>query len=55
MVQKKRRDQGAVPIIMLTYEAQEENVNKALAEIDALDTTAAETLKIRILVEKENE
>ena len=54
VVQKKRRDQGAVPIIMLTYEAQEENVNNALAEIDALDTTAEETLKIRILVEKEN-
>ena len=55
VVQKKRREQGAVPIIMLTYEAQEENVNMALAEIDALDTTADETLKIRILVEKQSD
>ena len=51
VVQKKRREEGAVPIVMLTYEACEADVNKALAEIDALDTTADATVKIRILVD----
>jgi len=51
VVQKKRHDRSAVPIVMLTYEASEADVNKALAEIDALDTTADATVKIRILVD----
>jgi len=53
VVQKKRRELAAVPIVMLTYEAREADVNKALAEIDALETTSDKTVKIRILVDGE--
>ncbi len=55
VVQKKRHERGEVPIVMLTYEAREASVARALAEIDALATTVAETVKIRILVDGEEE
>jgi homoserine dehydrogenase len=50
VIQKGRENKSKVPIVMRTYEAQESAVRKALSEIDALDTTMAETVKIRILV-----
>ncbi|MEW6427898.1 MAG: homoserine dehydrogenase [Thermodesulfobacteriota bacterium] len=53
VVQKRRHEQDAVPIVMLTYEAREEAVREALAEVDAMATTTAPTLKIRILAERE--
>jgi len=53
VVQKRRHEKAAVPIVMLTYEANEAAVNDALHEIDALPTTVAPTVKIRILVDEE--
>lgn len=54
VIQKARKQKGDVPIVMRTYEASEADVNNALAEIDALDITIADTVKIRILVDEEN-
>ncbi len=51
VIQKSREAENAVPIVMTTYEASEEAVNKALAEIDSLDITTDRAVKIRILVE----
>jgi homoserine dehydrogenase len=48
VIQKGRQVMGAVPIFMLTHEAKEVNVRKALREIDALPVTAGETMIIRI-------
>lgn len=52
VIQKASETEDAVPIVMCTYEASEEAVNKALAEIDSLDITTEEAVKIRILVEE---
>ena len=49
VVQKKRHEDNAVPIVMLTYEADEAAVANALAAIDELSTTVAPTVKLRIL------
>lgn len=48
VVQKGRKDKGAVPIVMLTHEASEENVGQALKKIDSLDVTMEKTVLIRI-------
>lgn len=53
VIQKGREKKGTVPIVMRTYEAKEASVRKALEEINALETTTAETVKIRILVNEE--
>jgi len=44
--QKKKQ---AVPIVMLTHEAKEKNVAKALEEIDNLEVVSAPTKKYRIM------
>jgi len=36
-------------VVMMTYEAEEASVRKALAEIDALDICTDKTVKIRIM------
>jgi len=51
VIQKGREKKSKVPIVMRTYDAQEAAVRKALTEINALDTTMAETVKIIILVD----
>jgi len=48
VIQKGRQEEGAVPIVMLTHEALEKNVQNALAEIDRLDVVLAPTQLIRI-------
>ena len=48
MVQPHRHKVGAVPIVFVTHEAQENDVAAALAEIDNLDVIQEETLLIRI-------
>jgi homoserine dehydrogenase len=47
VIQKGRQDQGPVPIVMLTHEAREADVQKALAIIDALPVIAEPTMLIR--------
>ncbi|MCK9364214.1 MAG: homoserine dehydrogenase [Syntrophales bacterium] len=48
VIQKGRRQNGAVPIVMTTYKAKERHVQKALAEIDTLDVVMGKTMLIRI-------
>jgi homoserine dehydrogenase len=49
VIQKSRRQNGAVPVMMRTHEAGEAAVQQALSEIDRLDICTAKTVKIRIL------
>jgi homoserine dehydrogenase len=48
VMQKGRKVDGYVPIVMLTYEASEGNLQKAKAEIDRLPFIGEETVHIRI-------
>ena len=50
VIQKGRDvDGGSVPIVMLTHEAQESHVQKALTLIDQLDVLTAKTMVIRVV------
>ena len=48
VIQKGREINGSVPIVMLTHEAQEKNVKKAIALIDNLDVLNGKTVMIRV-------
>ena len=48
VIQKGRRAEKAVPIYMLTHQAREKNMQKALQEIDRLPITVDKTVLIRI-------
>ena len=47
VIQKGRKQDGAVPIVMTTYKARERNVQKALDDIDKLDVVMGKTMLIR--------
>lgn len=55
VIQKSSQKRKTVPIVMRTYEALEASVVEALAEIDQLPIVTAETVKIRILAEEEDQ
>ena len=46
--QKGRKTNGTVPIVMLTHEALESDVKKALSLIDDLDVLTDKTMMIRV-------
>ena len=48
VIQKGRETEGTVPILMLTHEAKESNVIKALSLIDQLDVLTDRTMVIRV-------
>lgn len=48
VIQKGRQVRGAVPIVMLTHEAPEKNVDQALRMIDELEFIAAPTARLRV-------
>ena len=48
VIQKGRREEGTVPVVMMTHEAKEMDVQKALAEIDRLDIIGDRTTLIRV-------
>jgi homoserine dehydrogenase len=48
VIQKGREMNGSVPIVMLTHEAMESDVIKALALIDKLDVLTDKTMMIRV-------
>jgi len=48
MIQPERREGGPVPIVLMTHEATEANVRKALQEIDSLDIIQEKSCFIRI-------
>jgi homoserine dehydrogenase len=48
VIQKGRHINGAVPIVMMTHEARENNVHRALKEIDQLGVISGKTMFIRV-------
>ena len=52
VIQKGRKLDGAVPVVMTTHESREKNVRMALEEIDKLDIVQDRTVRIRIEDEK---
>ena len=48
VIQKGRKQDGAVPVVMTTYKARESDVRKALEDIDKLDIVMDKTMLIRI-------
>lgn len=48
VIQKGRKEGGAVPVVMTTYKAREKDVREALVRIDDLDVVLDRTIRIRI-------
>jgi len=48
VIQKGRQINGAVPVVMMTHEAKEKNVHRALREIDQLGVILGKTMFIRV-------
>ena len=48
VIQKGRKIKGAVPIVMMTHEAKEKNVRRALREIDRLGVISGKPMLIRV-------
>jgi homoserine dehydrogenase len=48
MIQKGRQADEAVPVVMMTHDAVERDVNKALDEINKMDCVAGPTVVIRV-------
>jgi homoserine dehydrogenase len=48
VIQKGRRQSGAVPVVITTYKAREKDVQDALLEIDQLEIVLDKTMVIRI-------
>ncbi len=48
VIQKGRREEGTVPVVMMTHEATERDVREALEEIDRLDVIGRKTVLIRV-------
>ncbi|MBW1784344.1 MAG: homoserine dehydrogenase [Deltaproteobacteria bacterium] len=48
VIQKGRKQKGPVPIVMLTHEARESDVQTAISLIDDLDVVAEKTMVIRV-------
>jgi len=48
VIQKGRQINGAVPVVMMTHEAKERNVLRALKEIDQLGVILGKTIFIRV-------
>ena len=48
VIQKGRQINGAVPVVMMTHEAREHNVHRALREIDRLHVILGKTMVIRV-------
>ena len=48
VIQKGRKIKGAVPVVMMTHEAKEKNVHRALQEIGRLNAILGKTMLIRV-------
>jgi homoserine dehydrogenase len=48
VIQKGRQMNGAVPVVMMTHEAKEESVHRALKEINRLGVILGKTMVIRV-------
>jgi homoserine dehydrogenase len=48
VIQKGRQVNGSVPVVMMTHEAKERNVHRALREINRLGVILGKTVFIRV-------
>jgi homoserine dehydrogenase len=48
VIQKGREIGGSVPVVMLTHEAKESSVRKALAQMERLDVLTDKTMTVRV-------
>lgn len=48
VIQKRRDERNAVPVVMMTHKAKEKNVNRALVVIDKLSEIKHKTMRIRV-------
>ena len=48
VIQKGRKQSGPVPVVMTTYKAREQDVRRALEDIDRLEVVMGKTMLIRI-------
>ena len=48
VIQKERREEDIVPIVMMTHEAKEKNIQLALQKINQLAMIKAKTMLIRV-------
>jgi homoserine dehydrogenase len=48
VIQKGRKVNGSVPVVMLTHEALESSVSNALSQLDTLDVLTDKTMVIRV-------
>ena len=48
LIQKGRAEQAAVPVVMLSHEAMEGDMQRALKRINHLDVVAQDTVCIRV-------
>jgi homoserine dehydrogenase len=48
VIQKGRKVNGSVPVVMLSHEARESSVSKALSRLDSLDVLTDKTMVIRV-------
>lgn len=48
VIQKGRKREGAVPVVVITHKARERDVRRAIDEIDRLDVVLGKTVLIRI-------
>lgn len=48
VIQKERREGKSVPVIIMTHEAAEGNVQSAIQEIDAMDDISAKSMLMRV-------
>ncbi len=48
VIQKGRKEKGAVPVVITTYKSREQDMRNALQEIDKLDVVLDKTVVIRI-------
>ncbi|MBN1595489.1 ACT domain-containing protein, partial [candidate division FCPU426 bacterium] len=48
VIQKDAHRENVVPIVIMTYEATEQNIDDALKMIDQMSFTVQPTLKIRV-------
>jgi homoserine dehydrogenase len=48
VIQKGREVDGSVPVVMLTHEAKESSVRKAMENMEHLDVLTDETMTIRV-------
>ena len=54
MIQKSRAKGQPVFIVLRSHMALESSVQKAIAEVDALDVCPDNTVTIRVLIEEQN-